>query len=703
MAVFDVHRNLATSLVATAPTTPTAGTSLVVTGGTGGRFPAVPFNATISQAGVLPDPSNSEIVRVTAVSTDTLTIVRAQEGSTARTVGVGDVIYCSPTNKVFTDIETRMISNWIDVTLQGTNAVLPSNTAAQNFTAFNALVAAASNGSTIYFPAGIYLFGGQLALPANKMFTFQGQGSNRAGSPATAFTELRWNANVGGDLILLPGSGGGWYTQFRDLTFTAITADQTGGAVINVNGNVGTNIQNCSFQSAGAFFNVVLAGVGGSGSNSWNSAVIHNCNIQGYKTTGIVVNSSGSSLVITNTVIQGQWGGTGGTPAAAMATAGIEAGNLGALQIANCDILGNINNILCDPGAGLVNASLFCSNTYFDNSGGSCIKVNNSAGATVRMKFEGCSFTTAGTNFTTPGTNLSAFEVSGAFAFTATAGQGIDINNCNILNTFGTTGTTNGILVAGGADFTVKGCNIAGWTNGLNVTPIATLNVTKFMFTNNVCGTAAGYNGLTTGVLINAGGAAYKTYTIAHNDFNGCTTPISDGGSVSINGGQKFIMDNTGNADGTRAFVTPGQSIATATETIVCQLWCPANTIKAGTQFRGHLSMLPGAAQTTTLGIRIGTAGTISDLSSVLVGPLTGAGATAVWGTINTSVTSPGATALHVGAGMLATAAVVSAATAVTATTFSTTVGNWISLTYKSSVATAGVIKAGFLEVVSPS
>lgn len=103
---FDVHKNFAVSAVATAPSPATSGTSLVVTAAQGTRFPAVPFNATIWPAGVQPDPSNAEIVRVTAIGTDTLTIVRAQEGSSARTVIVTDQIAAAITAKTVTDIES---------------------------------------------------------------------------------------------------------------------------------------------------------------------------------------------------------------------------------------------------------------------------------------------------------------------------------------------------------------------------------------------------------------------------------------------------------------------------------------------------------------------------------------------------------------------------------------------------------------------
>lgn len=104
----DAHANLAVSAVATAPSPATSGTSLVVTAGHGSRFPAVPFNATVWPSGAQPDPGNAEIIRVTARTTDTLTIVRAQEGSTARSVVAGDQIAATITKKTLDDIEQAM-------------------------------------------------------------------------------------------------------------------------------------------------------------------------------------------------------------------------------------------------------------------------------------------------------------------------------------------------------------------------------------------------------------------------------------------------------------------------------------------------------------------------------------------------------------------------------------------------------------------
>lgn len=106
---FDTHKNLAVSLVATAPSPATSGATLVVTAGQGGRF-AAGMPVMICPVGVTPDPSNAEIARCTGVATDTLTLTRAQEGTSARTVVVGDQIIGAITAKTFTDIESVVLS-----------------------------------------------------------------------------------------------------------------------------------------------------------------------------------------------------------------------------------------------------------------------------------------------------------------------------------------------------------------------------------------------------------------------------------------------------------------------------------------------------------------------------------------------------------------------------------------------------------------
>lgn len=101
----DAHANFAASTVATAPSPATSGTSLVVASGDGAKFPAVPFNATVWAAGSQPTTTNAEIVRVTGIATDTLTITRHVEGTSARSIGTGDQIAATITNDVLRKAE----------------------------------------------------------------------------------------------------------------------------------------------------------------------------------------------------------------------------------------------------------------------------------------------------------------------------------------------------------------------------------------------------------------------------------------------------------------------------------------------------------------------------------------------------------------------------------------------------------------------
>lgn len=105
---FDGHANFAYGTVATGPSPATSGTSLVLGSGQGALMPAVPFNATCWPPSVLPLASNAEIVRVTAVSTDTLTIVRAQESATAQSIVAGWQFAATVTRKLVTDLETAI-------------------------------------------------------------------------------------------------------------------------------------------------------------------------------------------------------------------------------------------------------------------------------------------------------------------------------------------------------------------------------------------------------------------------------------------------------------------------------------------------------------------------------------------------------------------------------------------------------------------
>ena len=73
-----------------------AALSVVLTTGHGTKLPAAPFNVVWWNSTTYSDPSddpNVEICRVTVIATDTLTITRAQEGTSASTKNTGGSVY----------------------------------------------------------------------------------------------------------------------------------------------------------------------------------------------------------------------------------------------------------------------------------------------------------------------------------------------------------------------------------------------------------------------------------------------------------------------------------------------------------------------------------------------------------------------------------------------------------------------------------
>jgi hypothetical protein len=111
-------------------------TSISVTASTGALFPA-PTGTDYFYATLIDASNNIEIVKVTARTTDTMTVVRAQEGTTARAYASGDKFELRPTaaglNSKF-DKEGGTITGAVTVggalTLQNSSVVLPSGTTA---------------------------------------------------------------------------------------------------------------------------------------------------------------------------------------------------------------------------------------------------------------------------------------------------------------------------------------------------------------------------------------------------------------------------------------------------------------------------------------------------------------------------------------------------------------------------------------------
>lgn len=82
----------------------------------------LPFYGTLAPAGVLPTLANAEVVKVTLVVGDVLTIDRAEGGTTGQTVVVGWAFFPSVTAEWATEVETA-------INLIETNAVFDTDPA----------------------------------------------------------------------------------------------------------------------------------------------------------------------------------------------------------------------------------------------------------------------------------------------------------------------------------------------------------------------------------------------------------------------------------------------------------------------------------------------------------------------------------------------------------------------------------------------
>jgi hypothetical protein len=105
---FDSHINFGLGTVSVAPSPATSGTTLSVTTGDEILTGTPPFNATVWPSGVQSTIGNAELVRVTGINGLVLTVIRAQEGTSAQSIAVGYQIADTMTVKALTDVETAI-------------------------------------------------------------------------------------------------------------------------------------------------------------------------------------------------------------------------------------------------------------------------------------------------------------------------------------------------------------------------------------------------------------------------------------------------------------------------------------------------------------------------------------------------------------------------------------------------------------------
>jgi microcystin-dependent protein len=206
-------KDFATSTVLTPPSPADSGTTIVVQSGHGTRFPAVPFMATIHPASELPTLDNAEKVEVTARTTDTLTVLRAQGSTTAKSIEAGWRI----SNAVFladiptvdsTSVDAAGATMNADTTLAGNGYFLDED----NMASDSAVKVASQQSIKAYIDASIST-AKQALLPVGSIVVL-GVSTN----PATLYGFGTWTAIEGKVLVGKAAAG----------TFN--TLDGTGGA-----------------------------------------------------------------------------------------------------------------------------------------------------------------------------------------------------------------------------------------------------------------------------------------------------------------------------------------------------------------------------------------------------------------------------------------------------------------------------------------
>ncbi len=109
---FDPHANFVIGVVTVAPSPAASGTTMTLQRVAGFIDPGSlgHYNVAVGPPGTLPDDTNAEVVRLSAInySTHQMTMARVQEGSTARVISIGDYVWMVVSAKTLTDIEAAI-------------------------------------------------------------------------------------------------------------------------------------------------------------------------------------------------------------------------------------------------------------------------------------------------------------------------------------------------------------------------------------------------------------------------------------------------------------------------------------------------------------------------------------------------------------------------------------------------------------------
>lgn len=529
---FDAHKNFAYSTVATAPTPATSGTSLTVATGDGAKFPTAPFNATVWPAAVQPLSSNAEIVRVTSVVGDVLTITRAQESTTAVSIAVGYQIAATITKKTFDDIEAAIAGGGL------TNIKLSAGTLS---TLRSDITFANSNGVT---------FG----LNTNGVIT-----ASAAGGGGSLNVSAGTTSNNLTNVVFSNGNNVSF--GLNGSTVTASIANYITTAMAS---NRGSDF----VQATAAFAGTNVAGTIASNGLSLSVAPV----TAGSDTFGIsnLGNTAGTSGVVSGDQVRVLLAGGNGITLSqsvngASATITVSAGNYLTTAMAS------------NRGSDFVQATAAFAGTNASGTIGSN-GISVSVGpyiTTARASNDGVGLNTAATNVTwTVGSNGLSLNAAG-YAGTGTTFNGTNASATIGLNSAGLNFSLSVPAAGGGGTLTLFA---GGNTTGQSSSSSFNASSLPFSGAGNV---SVGYSGGS--VIISGGTAAASPMNVSagttSNNLGSVVFSNSNGVSFGLNGSTVTATVSTYSTIGTATTVSP---VGSANSVGTAARWAAEDHVHAG-------------------------------------------------------------------------------------------------------------------------
>lgn len=226
---FDPHANYAYAVVSVAPSPSGSGTTLTLAASAGAAlFPdpgARGYNVTIWPEGELPLSTNAEIARVTGKVGLVLTLQRAVEDSSARSIVSGDQIALTVTKKTVTDIEEAIPSVAGLISAINVSAGTTSNN-------LSALTFSNSNGVSFGLAGSVITGTVATNYQSQGAYLTTARASNDAIGLNTAQTRVTWTVNSSG---LSLDAGG-----YAGTGFTTTTA--AGGVIAGTHDTAGLKL-----------------------------------------------------------------------------------------------------------------------------------------------------------------------------------------------------------------------------------------------------------------------------------------------------------------------------------------------------------------------------------------------------------------------------------------------------------------------------